>query len=304
MIILKVDYMKTNRINTTGVILTIMVYLVLASCSNEVDFGEQYKKTIYLVNSSDLLHVGEHSFEMDNDAIAISVYCASSKPITKDLRVRLKIDRHALDSLNSIQALADPGYIDRGMLPEDNYQLEGEQYATIKAGEQYGILHIPFDFTGLDPSIPYALPISLVSNDAEYEINTKLSSIAYQIEMTNRYTGEYNGSSQTSPTSIVGVQPTLKALSINKVRLSIHNLSDEDEDLLTNFMVLTIAEDNSVSVSPWGIADVTDLGGSEYDPVRESFELHYQFTDADANRRIVTALIRNIDAPSLEEDEF
>ncbi|MPM77777.1 hypothetical protein SDC9_124785 [bioreactor metagenome] len=54
--------------------------------------------------------------------------------------------------------------------------------------------------------------------------------------------------------------------------MPIHNLSDEVSDLLTNFMVLTIAGDNSVSISPWGIADVTDLGGSTYNPVTQTFE--------------------------------
>ncbi|MEA4919109.1 BT_3044 domain-containing protein [Proteiniphilum sp.] len=298
--------MKTNRIKATGLNTVIMfcLILILASCSNEVDFGEQYKKTVYLVNSNNLLYVGEHSFDTDNDAIAISVYCASSEPITQDLRVRLKIDRFALDSLNALQLLANPSYTNRVMLPEDNYQLNGEQYVTIKAGKQYGVLYIPFDFSDLDPSIPYVLPLSLVSNNADYQINPKLKSIVYQIEMINQYAGNYNGSSQTSPASIAGIQPVLKALSVNKVRMPIHNLSDDEEDILTNFMVLTIAKDNSVSISPWGVADVTDLGGSKYDPERQSFELYYQFTDAAANRQNVTAFIRNIDAPPLEEDEF
>lgn len=306
MIIIKVNRMKTNKIKSPRLtpIIIFCLMLVLASCSNEVNFGEQYKKVVYIVNSNNLLYTGEHSFETEKDVIPISVYCASSQPITRDLRVRLKIDRHALDSLNALQVLADPSYINRVMLPEDSYQLEGEQYVTIEAGKQYGVLYIPFDFTGLDPSIPYALPVSLVSNNADYEINSKLKSIVYQIEMVNQYAGNYNGSSQTSPTSIVGIQPTLKAMSINTVRMPIHNLSDEEEDILTNFMALTIAGDNSVSISSWGIADVTDLGGSKYDPVRQSFELYYQFTDASAIRHNVTTIIRNIDAPPTEEDEL
>lgn len=306
MIIIKIYRMKTNRIKATGLrpIIIFCLILVLASCSDKVDFGEQYKKTVYIVNSNNLLHVGEHSFETENDAIAISVYCGSSQPITQDLQVRLKINRHALDSLNALQVLADPAYINRVMLPEDSYQLSGEQYVTIKSGEQYGVLYIPFDFSGLDPSIPYAFPVSLVSNNADYEINPKLKSIVYQIEMVNQYAGNYNGSSQTSPANIVGIQPALKAMSINKVRMPIHNLSDEEEDILTNFMLLTIAEDNSVSISPWGIADLTDLGGSKYDPVTQTFELYYQFTDASAKRQTVTSAIRNINAPPTEEDEL
>ena len=304
--ITKINRMKTNRIKVTGLKSIIILFFigVLVSCSNEVNFGEQYKKKVYIVNSNSLLYTGEHSFETTNDAIAISVYCGSTEPITKDLEVRLKVNRHALDSLNKLQLVADPGYIKRVMLPEDNYEMSGEQYVTIKAGEQYGVLYIPFDFSGLDPSIPYALPLSLVSNNADYDINPKLKSIVYQIEMINKYASDYNGSSQTSPTSIVGIQPTLKALSINKIRMPIHNLPDDEGDLFTNFMVLTIAGDNSVSISPWGIANVTDLGGSKYNPVLQTFELHYEFTDAKAKRQVVTSIIRNLNAPPTEEDEL
>lgn len=293
--------LKISKIGQLSFILYLMS-LIMVSCSDKVDFGEQYKKTVYIVNSNDLLYVGEHSFEKKNDSIAISVYCASSKPITQDVKVRMKIDRHALDSLNTLQALAAPSYINKVMLPEENYGIKDELFVTIEAGKQYGVLYIPFDYTGLDSSIPFALPVSLVSNNAEYDISPTLKSIVYQIEMVNQYAGEYNGSSQTSPASILGIQPKLKALSVDKVRMPIHNLSDREEYLLTNFMVLTIDGDNNVSITPWGIADVADLGGSKYDPETQSFELYYQFTDESAKRLNVTSVIRNINAPITEEE--
>lgn len=302
----KTNHMKTNRIHATGPGSLILLFLMglLASCSNEVNFGEQYKKTVYIVNSNNLLHVAKHSFETSKDSISVSVYCASTEPITKDLKVRLKVNRHVLDSLNALQVLADPDYVNRVMLPETNYQINGELYTTIKAGEQYGVLKVSFDFSRLDPSIPYALPLTLVSNNADYDINPRLKSIVYQVEMVNQYAGEYSGSSKTSPTTILGIQPSLKAISINQVRMPIHNLSDDISQLLSNFMVLTIADDNSVTISPWGLADVTDMGGSSYDPVTQRFELHYRFYDASANRQTVEAFIRNIDAPPSEEDEL
>lgn len=297
--------MKSNWKNKSYITIMLVFYLLFisTSCSNEVNFGEQYKKTVYIVNSNDLLYVGEHYFETQNDAIIISVYCASTIPVANDLTVRLKINRQAIDSLNYLKNLADPDYTERVMLPEMHYQIDGELYLTIKAGEQYGTLKIPFNPEGLDPTIPYALPLSLVSNNSNYDINHNLKSIVYEIEMISQYSGNYSGSSQTSPTAIVGIQPSLKALSYNSVRLPIHNLSDEEEYLLTNYMVLKIFSDNSVTISPLGIADVTDLGGSTYDPVRQSFELHFQFVDSSANLLTVTSIIRNINAPLLEDDE-
>lgn len=71
------------------------------SCTSEpADFGEQYKKTLYIVNSRDMLYVGEHAYGSENNSMQFSVYCASSEPIKSDLTVQLEINPKALDSLN------------------------------------------------------------------------------------------------------------------------------------------------------------------------------------------------------------
>lgn len=60
------------------------------SCSSEpADFGEQYKKTLYIVNSRDMLYVGEHAYGSENNSMSFSIYCASSEPIKSDLTVQL-----------------------------------------------------------------------------------------------------------------------------------------------------------------------------------------------------------------------
>jgi hypothetical protein len=275
--------------------------LLSLSCSEEIDFGEQYKKTVYIVNSGSILYTGEHTFGKESDEIVVSVYCASSEPITDDLKVRLKIDRNSLDSLNNLNRMLSSSYIDKVMLPQANYTLEGEPHVTIKAGEQYGTLRIPFRFDGLNPDVSYTLPVSLVSNAAGYDINPGLKSIVYEIKMINKYSGDYAGSSQESATTIFGVQPTLKALSANTVRMPVHNLPDDQGKLKINYMVLTIADDGSVSIAPFGFAEVTDLGGSFYDAVKQRFELHYKFTDANSRTVTVTEIIKNLNAP---EEEF
>ncbi|MDR2040331.1 MAG: DUF1735 domain-containing protein [Bacteroidales bacterium] len=290
--------MKTilEKIFTGSTMIVFLCFLTVMSCSDDTDFGEQYKKTIYIVNSNSLLYTGEHYFEKENDEIVISVYCASSEPIGSDLKVRLKVHRDALDSLNTISELADPSYISKLMLPKANYQMEGELYTTIKAGRQYGTLNIPFDFTGLDPDYDYALPISLVSNSADYDINPDVKSIVYEIKMINEYSGSFAGSSSEETTSrISSVQPALKAMSVNTVRMPIHNLDDDIQLLDTNFMLLTIAEDGSVTISPWANALVTDLGESTYDFVRQRYELNYEY-----NGIPISEIITNIDAPQTE----
>jgi hypothetical protein len=269
--------------------------MICASCS-DVDFGEQYKKTIYIVNSNDLLYSAEHFFGTANDEIVISVYCASSEPITNDVRVRLKIDRHAMDSLNAKNLLAEPSYINKVMLPPGNYRLEGEPYLTIRAGNQYGTLKIPFDFSGLDPDIEYVLPFTLVSNSADYEIIHDLQSIVYEVKMMNSYSGDYTGSLQESAARVTGVQAVLKALSANTVRLPAYNSE-------TDFMLLTVASDGvTVAINPAGNTKVEDMGGSTYDPVLQRFELYYRYTDASGGTVQVIEVITNVNAPKTDEN--
>ena len=285
--------MKTNISN----ILAVICICAMTSCSNEVDFGEQYKKTLYIVNSNDLLYTAEHFFETEIDAIVISVYCASSEPVTSDLKARLMVEPIALDTLNAINTLVNPSYIEKVMLPAANYSFAGESEVTIKAGTQYGTLSIPFRFTGLDPDIAYTLPVVLVSNSAGYDINPALQAIVYEVKMMNRYSGNFAGTSQESAAVIRGVQPVLKALSAHTVRMAIHNLSDDWQYINTNFMLLTIAEDGSVTITPWANAHVTDLGENYYDADLQRFELNYQFTNAGGSTFTVSEIITNINAP-------
>ncbi|HWK57483.1 MAG TPA: DUF1735 domain-containing protein [Parapedobacter sp.] len=275
-----------------------------SSCTEKVDFGEQYKKTVYMVNSNNLLYQSAHHYGQENVAV-LSVYCASSQPITEDVIVQLKFDPFSLDSLNDIRSLSDPDYTVRELLPEGHYELPETLSVTIKAGNQYGTIAIPIRTEGLDPFIPYALPFSIVSNSAAYDINPQLRSIVYEPFMVNGYSGDYTGISSETETVSRTIQPQLKALSANTVLLPIHNLPGDLKKLETNFMVLTIAPDGTtVSITPYGNADVVDLGGNYYDSARQHFELHYQFTDGSGNTFSISESISHINAPVSEEEEL
>lgn len=276
----------------------------ISSCTDKVDFGEQYKKTVYLVNSNNLLYQTAHHYGEENAAV-FSVYCASSKPITEDITVQLKFDPHSLDSLNNIRSLSDPSYTIRELIPEANYELPENLSVIVRAGSQYGTIAIPFHTEGLDPFKPYALPITIVSNSRGYDISSQLRSIVYEPTMVNGYSGNYTGVSSESEAVAHTIQPTLKALSANTVLMPVHNLPEDMKNLGTNFMVLTIASDSaSISIAPHGSADVVDLGGSYYDKIRQHFELHYQFTDVSGKTYTISENISNVNAQINEDDEL
>ena len=293
---------SSHMIKIQAFVLTGM--MLAASCSNEVDYGEQYKKTIYMVNSNNLLYQAEHFYGEQNKMV-FSVYCASSEPITDDVTVQLEFDRNPLDSLNAVRTLSDPSYVARELLPQDHYELPSNPEVTIRAGQQYGTLEVPFHADDLDPLKSYTLPMTIVSNSSGYDTNSQLESIVYEPVMVNGYSGNYTGVSSESVKVARTVQPALKALSANTVLMPVHNLSGDIQYLDTNFMVLTIADDSTtVTIAPHGNANVVDLSGSIYDRERQRFELHYLFTAANNVTFTITEIIANVKAPVSEEDEI
>lgn len=278
--------------------------VLIQSCTDKMDFGEQYKRTIYMVNSNNLLYQTAHHYGEENTAV-FSVYCASSKPITEDVVVQLMFDPHSLDSLNGIRSLSDPDYTLRQLLPEDHFELPANLSVTIRAGSQYGTIAIPIHTDDLDPFKHYALPITIVSNSSGHVTNPQLRSIIYEPVMVNGYSGDYTGVSAESETVARTIQPRLKALSANTVLMPIHNLSGDMKNLETNFMMLTIAADSvAVAIAPRGDAEVIDLGGSHYDRERQHFELHYQFTDSSGKTFTIRENISNVNAQVSEDDEL
>lgn len=292
------------KINILKINLFLAVLLLLTACSESfIDFGEQYKKTLYIVNSRDMLYTGEHFYGTEENMMLFPVYCASSEPIKKDITVTLMIDEQALDSLNKKNALGNPLYVNKVILPSTNYKIENLTI-TIKANEQYGVLRVPLNPKGLNPDIAYTLPISIVSNSEGFDVNTELKTLVYEVKMTNGFSGSFYGSSIELPKTIRSVVPVLKALSPYSVRMPVHTLPDEVTNLDTNFMVLTIAPDSTtVTITPWANAQVKDRGNSTYDKKRQAFVLKYTFTNADGTEMDIEEKITNMDAPVIDEDD-
>ncbi|MDR1414219.1 MAG: DUF1735 domain-containing protein [Odoribacteraceae bacterium] len=274
----------------------VIAMLLAASCNGDVDFGEQYKKTLYFVDSKNLLHAVDYAYGAEDNKLLFSVYCASSQPIDREVNVLLAVDVRALDSLNTQRRLENPLYEDKVLLPSFRYELPAAPTITIRPGARYGTLELPVTLDGIDADVAYALPLTIVSNDAGYDVNPALRSIVHEIVMINEYTGDYSGSSAEEAGSIRPVLPTMKAISANQVRVVVHDMEDNADYLATNYMLLTIHPNSTVSITPWESADVQELPGSFYDRVLQSFELHYR-----AAGKVITEKITNIDAPKIEQ---
>ena len=106
--------------------------------------------------------------------------------------------------------------------------------------------------------------------------------------MINDYSGNTT-SSRTSPTAILGVQPTLKQ-SLPTKWDDIHNLLDDEKPFLRTLCYWP-ANDQSVAIAPGGIADVEDLGEHVqpyHSDIRTELSIHRFFS----RRHTKTTVIR------------
>lgn len=91
------------------------------SCSSErLILVNKYKKTLYIVNSRDMLYVGEHAYGSENNSMSFSIYCCLFRTYQVRPDGSTGNNPNALDSLNKKSALGNPLYIDKKLLPEAN----------------------------------------------------------------------------------------------------------------------------------------------------------------------------------------
>ncbi|MFR7823643.1 MAG: DUF1735 domain-containing protein [Odoribacter splanchnicus] len=81
-----------------NLIFTVVLFLFV-SCSNDVDYGEQYRKEFYIVGSSQTLQYAFHEIDKASPG-HISVYCTGSELLSKDAVVNYKVDKEYLDRFN------------------------------------------------------------------------------------------------------------------------------------------------------------------------------------------------------------
>lgn len=276
--------------------------LFLTSCSNHVDFGEQYKKIVYIVKSDNKVYLRQHKITGTEQIGDIALYCGGSDDLKEDVTVTLMKDEESMDAYNNKTFDASNQHEKLVVLPEKYYKIPSYD-VVIKAGTEYTKIPITLQTNELDPDVCYAIPLS-IKEVSRYEINDKLKTVFYQLELVNDFSGNYLGTLkniQGKDTIFTAKDKELKAIEENKVRTVIYNLNADHENLETNFMVLTISADNKVTINPWKNAKIRDLGNSVYDPVKKTFTLHYECRDnADNLIKIEEDLV---DSDAVVDDE-
>lgn len=288
--------MKINKI-----FLAVLALLFIGACSSEVDFGEQYRKIIYIVNSNDMAYLREHKITTEEQEGVVSIYCGGSDVLKDDIKVTIVPAEEAMERYNKRTFTEDNENLHKKLevLPAEYYSIASYS-VTIQAGTEYATLPIMLKTEGLDADGYYAIPLA-IGNASGYEVQKNLDTIFYQIKLINDYSGEYNSVIQNviapGDTVLVAKGKFLKAMEERVIRTSMYNLDDETskiDNMESNLMLLTIAADNTVTISPWENAQLRDLGGSKYDPVAHTMTLNYEYENSDGDKLTLIEVLTDV----------
>lgn len=254
---------------------------ILTSCSNKVDFGEQYKKVVYIVNSKEALHYAQHEASSTSKG-NISIYVTGSELPDNDIHISYKVDEDALNKYNEKEFGTSTQKFFY-LVPKGAYSFETSD-VTILKGESYGCLNFTINTTMLLPDKVYILPIKIEHAD-NAEISENLHTILYVIQIQNKYAGDYISSYSISGSAKGEFSKKVIAISGKKVLLPLTDKSNSSSNnnlsYDTDYYQIMINDDNSLVLESYlnSIIHQNMEKQSYYDPEERIFYIYYNIED-------------------------
>jgi len=244
----------------------------LVSCSDDAIFEkEMYKNEVALI-SSDYYNTFQEVVRLTDEDEIIGYIAASvggTEAPSKEMVIGLEEDPEPLGLYNYSLYDAD-SLLYAKSLPKDKYEIV-EYKIKIGAGERAGKTMIRLRPDGLSPDSTYFL--SLKATDISgLELNPKKSTVLYQVLLENDYASQAENSLYTMTGMVNGMvtaaNKELFPLSFNSVRMIAGNeafISNVDA-IERNSVILEVAEDNRVTIKPYGSVQVTQLNDDDKYP--------------------------------------
>lgn len=255
--------------------LTLMLFLstmmvTLVSCErDEVFEKEQYKNVLALISEGDNVSRKIHSLGKESVGY-VSASVGGTNPTDKDIVVNLVEDPSYIDAYNKTNFDLDKRKYVR-VLSKSHYHFDDYQF-TVPAGEIGGKLPFSLDVDGLSPDSAYFISLRIESASS-YEVNPEKSFLLYQIQIKNRWAvgdglSSYNMSikqrEEGTPSEIqMPGRKVMYPLTANQVRIMAGNetFSSDINVFNKHAIILTIDENNNVSITPYKYLDVTQIDG-------------------------------------------
>jgi hypothetical protein len=279
-------------------ILIIPVFLMgFISCNEDEIFErEQYKIVFTLVSEKNhnVFNV-LHDLDSTESTGYIAVSCGGTNPTETDLNITMVQDIEPFDRYN-----------------KDNFDMNVTQYAqrlspahfsiddyniTIPKGKRSGQMFIRVRPDGLSPDSAYFIPLKVDSYSA-YEVNPDKSDVLYRVRIKNRYATQPTSTDYTNYTlrgtsdgvNVMGTKQ-MHPVSRNQVRIMAGSdaFQSEVSSINQNCIILTVNDDNKVSISPYRNITVEQVDGDSDFPnifkieddgynIYKTFLLSYKYT--------------------------
>ncbi|MBE9601035.1 DUF4361 domain-containing protein [Pedobacter sp. MC2016-24] len=267
---------------------------ILTGCSKEKNplDEEQFMKQAYLVGSNKSNNEGLSTIKLaygksaDEEQLSyISVATGGSKNIDRNITATLADAGNAsIIRYNFLYRFN--GDIKYQMLASSLYRIP-EKNVQIKSGDTYGTVPFYIKTAGLHCDSLYAVTVKIASlSDPGYiSIRQVDTVLMVSFALTNDYSGNYQAQGKyykllnAGPldTTSIALPRTLKAVNYQTIRFSHLSAGETVATANESGVKVRIADDNSLTITPWGSLVIT-AGGGTYKPATKVFELWYNYT--------------------------
>lgn len=259
----------THILGTFGLVAFL---LLLNGCKDDEVFKkEQFKNVFALISEGD--NVSSKFHKLGEESIGyITASLGGTIPTDKDIVVNLIEDKSLIESFNRTNYDVELSKYVRP-LQVDKFDIASYQF-TIPAGEISGRLPIRIRPDGLSPDSSYFIPLRVESHSS-YEANPEKSYILYQIRIKNDW-AQADGNTLYSMRAKVRVQnapneiempgtKVMHPITKNSVRIMAGNETYESDINVFNriAIILSISDDNKVTVSPYKNIEITQVDGDK-----------------------------------------
>lgn len=258
-----------------GLSLMLSLSTLLGSCVRDNDFfgtddsEANRKQIVRIVTSDDVTIVSRDAMPLQEEfpLIQISRDPNNAGELNQPLAVKLALKPELLPA----------GYT---ALPADAYQLVGGMDVTFQPGEFQKFIPINVDKSKLDLSKKYGLAVGIESAGTGM-VSNQYGTAVYEVGIKNEWHGDYQATGVfTHPTAgprDIDEPKELLTSGARSVRAPLGDLGAAGY-----YMILTINQDNTVTVTPSGVTPNVDQswGPNFYDPATKSFNLHYSYNTA------------------------
>lgn len=244
---------------------------LLSSCKdNDLFEKEMYKNVVALISSSNHNIFQEVVPLTGGETVGyIAASVGGTHLPASNLVIELAEDQEPLNEYNrSLFDLDESLYAK--LLPKDKYKIE-DYKIQINSGERTGKTEVKLLVDGLSPDSTYFIALR-ASEVGEVEINEDKKTILYQVQIKNDYASQASDVFYTMAGAandiVTAGNKKLFPLTKNSVRVVAGNESFENNEaeIAKTSMILEVATDNKVKISPYKDLQIKQLDGDKRYP--------------------------------------